>query len=143
MGFCGSGDFHVIRQCWSAIRVGQVSCGVKSTTAQHININKPTTTFGAAGLKTPAVGEKPPTHVTPFQNRTKMSEIPPAHCTHLALQGQISHMIIAWDIHSRWRASACACIRHPKLLPLELRRPPGNGPDQKQRFYMAALINHQ
>lgn len=67
MGFCGSGDFHVICQHWSAIRAGQVSCGVKSTTAQHININKPTTTtttttFGAAGLKTPAVGEKAPPH---------------------------------------------------------------------------------
>lgn len=134
MGFCGSGDFHVIRRHWSAIRAGQVSCGVKSTAAHHININKPNTTitFGAAGLKTPAAGG--PCH--PISTWVKHLWDPtgsPYTCI-ISSAGQIPHMIIGCNTHSGWRALACACIRHAKLLPLEVRRPSGKGPDQKQRF---------
>lgn len=79
--------------------------------------------------------EAPLTHVTQFQHGLNISWDPtgsPYTCI-ISSAGQIPH-IIGCNTHSGWRALACACIRHAKLLPLEVRRPSGKGPDQKQHF---------
>lgn len=123
--------------------------GVKSTTAHHININNPTTTttFAAAGLSTPAAGEKPPlpaSHVTPHFNMGWTCLWSHRLATHIiSSAGQIPHMIIAWNTHLGYRVLAYACTRHAKLLPLEVSRPPGQRPRSEAAFYMAALTNHQ
>lgn len=117
---------------WSAIRAGQVYFkALLHVIITLINL-PPLSHLPLQDSNHQLLEKRPPYPCHPIQTCNKHISSP---------AGQIPHMIIACATHPGWRAWARACIRHTKLLPLEVRPPPGKGPETV--FYMASLINHQ
>lgn len=105
--------------------------------AHHININKAAAivTFVAAAENTSGwiSAPLPPHPTTLFQHGRGGGEadIPPARCPHHRLRRADSSHGNCMYTHSGWRKAASSGAT---LLPPEVRRPPGKGPDANRRL---------